>query len=448
MAIDIKSPDGLAVRKLIPLATLSNLHFEALCMEITVEEAGKGAVLFKKGDDDQDLVYLLSGEVFLQAQGLFVEAISAGSVAAQFSLAHQNPRQVDAVANTDIRYVNVKRDLLDNPPTVYYEEEENNYLVTEVVEQQPDDWMTNILKSPVFQRLPAANLQQILLGFQEVRFHKEEIIVEQGQKDDYYYLIKKGQCLLTRKPTPTAKPIKLAKFRSNDSFGEDSLISGSPSNFSITAITDISLLRLPKEKFITLIKEPLLSYIDFKNALQQQKQGATLIDVRLPDDYQANHVDGSINTPFFSLRMQVKNLDRSKKVIVICADGKLSEAAAFYLIKCNFQALILKGGMKNIPPEEIKKPPAKFDISDVGGNILDHVGSIEPNDQPAADDEFEEDLADYETDISNQLSDLITENEILRQSNQLLTQKYAKLLAEKKLLEQQLKAINGHSAEL
>ncbi len=75
MTIDVNSEDGLIIRKLIPLATLPGARFNALCAEMTVEEIQDG-FLFKKGDVSPELVYLISGEVTLQAAGLVVEVIA------------------------------------------------------------------------------------------------------------------------------------------------------------------------------------------------------------------------------------------------------------------------------------------------------------------------------------------------------------------------------------
>ena len=80
---------------------------------------------------------------------------------------------------------------------------------------------------------------------------------------DYYYLIKNGKCELTRKPPPNAKEIRLAQLATGDTFGEDSLLSDAPRNVTITALTDISLLRLNKQQFVSLIKEPSLTFITY-----------------------------------------------------------------------------------------------------------------------------------------------------------------------------------------
>ncbi|MGZ5050391.1 MAG: cyclic nucleotide-binding domain-containing protein [Methylobacter sp.] len=215
-------------------------------------------------------------------------------------------------------------------------------------QNDPDDWMTALLRSPIFQHLPPTNLQKILMSLEAVHFRTGEIIVDQGEVGDYYYLIKNGRCVLTRKPSPNAKEIKLAELADGDTFGEDSLLSGAPRNVTITALTDISLLRLNKTDFISLIKEPSLKFVSYTQMLEAVEQGAVLLDVRSPDEYQVNHLDNSINEPFFSLRMQLKTLNRGKTFIVVCADGKTSEAAVFLLLRHKINAMILQGGMAGI----------------------------------------------------------------------------------------------------
>ncbi len=224
-------------------------------------------------------------------------------------------------------------------------------MAIEETEGKSDDWMTALLMSPIFQRLPPVNLQKILMGLEEVYFSKGDVILDQGAAGDYYYLIKNGQCLLTRKASPKAKEIKIRQLATGDTFGEDALLSGAPRDLTITAMTDMSLLRLSKQQFISLIKEPSLTFVNYTEMQEAMKQGAILLDVRTPEEYQDGHLDGSINKPFFSLRIQLKTLKRERPFIVVCHDGKTSEAAAFLLLKNKIAATVLKGGMMGVKAE-------------------------------------------------------------------------------------------------
>lgn len=432
MAVDVNSEDGRIIRKLIPLATLPGAQFSALCSDISVEEIHDG-FLFKKGDIAPELVYLISGEVSLQASGLVVEVISADLDSAKFALAHQIPRKIDAVSIGNVRFLRLGPNIIEKTPALT-NKEEKSYMVIDENEGDPNDWMTALLRSPIFQRLPPSNLQKILMGLEAVHFKKGEIIIEQGAPGDYYYLIKSGQCLLTRKPTPNAKEIKLAQMANGDTFGEDSLLSGGARNGTITALTDIVLLRLDKDRFTSLIKEPSLKFVDYDGMREAIKRGAILLDVRSQDDYEKNNLDGSINLPFFSLRMLLKTLNHDKPVIVVCQDGKVSEAAAFLLLRNKIDATILRGGMSGLgfgsaapgtPEPESKTPVAA--TPQIEKKLHDKTVEAASN-------------TSLET-LEHQLKALKLENETLKSANRQLTDKCLKLELDKQNAEKQCRIL-------
>lgn len=357
MPVDIHSKEGQIIRQLIPLSTIPADQFEALCKKISVEETKANTFLFKRNNTKNDLVYLIKGSIRLQSDNLIVENISSGTESAKFALAHQIPRKIDAYTLSTVRFLRLDSNLLNMPYNISDEQEENNYMTTDESEDDNDnngDWMTTLLKSPIFRALPPANLQLIIMSLKEVQFNKGEFIIKQGEPGDYYYLIKKGHCLISRKPSANAKEIKLAQLNTHDTFGEDSLLSSLPRNVSVTALTDVSLIRLNKDKFLTLIKEPSLKFIQHSELPDALINGAMLIDVRTPDEYKKHHLPQSVNVPFFSLRVHLKSIDKRKPVIVICENGKASEAAAFLLLRNRIQAQIVKGGMESELPEIIK----------------------------------------------------------------------------------------------
>jgi rhodanese-related sulfurtransferase len=112
-----------------------------------------------------------------------------------------------------------------------------------------------------------------------------------------------------------------------------------------------------------LIKQPSLKYIDYAEMMEYVDKGADLIDVRGPDEYKRYHLPHSISVPFFSLRMYLKTLNRQHPIIVVCKNGRTSEAAAFVLLRHKFTALILQGGLDALD-QELLKSPASFAIDD------------------------------------------------------------------------------------
>jgi len=445
MSVDIHSEDGVIIRQLIPLSTLPSNQFELLCKDMVVESIKKNEFLFKRNDSTNELLYLIDGTVTLQSDTLKVESIKSGAESSRFALAHQNPRKIDAFTNTAVRFLRLNVDIISNLPSLSYEEE-NSYMVTDEIEEDnnsDDDWMATLLKSPIFKALPPQNLQQIIMGLEEVIVEKGEKIITQGEEGDFYYLIKKGQCLLSRKPSENAKEIKLGLLRSQDTFGEDSLLSGLPRNVSITAVTKTKLLRLSKDKFISLIKKPALKFISHTDVNNEIAKGSLLLDVRPPDEYKVNHLPNSINMPFFSLRMQLKTFDKKKGIVVVCADGKASEAAAFLLLRHKIDALNVDGGMEKAPPQQAEKPmtAAAFAIDDGIETLTDGTNTHQSNEE-SIDDLTGEDLI-AQGDVSNTGS-----QDNLQLENQKLKQMVAKLTADKEMLEKKYRILYKQSEKL
>ncbi len=304
-------------------------------------------------------------------------------------------------------------------------------------ENNDDDWMTTLLKSPIFSNLPPANLQQIIIKLEEIEYEKGELIISQGDSGDFYYLIKHGQCLLSRKPTPGSKEIKLGQLSDHDTFGEDSLLSGEPRNVNITALTDISLLRLSKDNFISLIKKPSLQFIDNKEIEEQVRNGATLLDVRTTDEYKKNHIPDSINVPFFSLRMQLKSFDRENPIIVVCANGKTSEAAAFLLLRHHISTLIVDGGMEKvagaIETVQAEKPEQASETKKTDNSSIDAKKTTEISELPKANSKYnKEPVKESKPTISTESSaDIQAQQSVLEKENQQLKQDIQNLITEK-----------------
>jgi len=293
------------------------------------------------------------------------------------------------------------------------------------------------LRSPIFQRLPPANLQKILMSLEVVHFKAGEIILEQGGAGDYYYLIKQGQCLLTRKPSPNAKEIKLAQLANGDTFGEDALLSGATRNVTITALTDIVLLRLGKQQFISLIKEPSLKFVDEAGMQEAVSRGALLLDVRSQDEYENQRLDGSINAPFFSLRMQLKAISHERPVVVVCQDGRTSEAAAFLLLRHKIDAMILSGGMDSLAAfAPSSSPEGRSNIAPESENEapLSGDGRVESNDGKPV--------------LENQVSALKLENDALKSANQQLNEQCMQLECDKQNAEKQCRILRKQMEKL
>ena len=66
------------------------------------------------------------------------------------------------------------------------------------------------------------------------------------------------------------------------------------------------------------------SSVDYKELV---KNGAQIIDVRTPAEYNGGHIKGSKNVPLQSLNQNLGKINKNKPVITCCASGARSAAA-------------------------------------------------------------------------------------------------------------------------
>ena len=423
MAVYPKSEEGQALRKLFPLATMPAQQFKELCSEINVTEMPQGSLLFNRGDVTDSFIYLLKGTVSLEADEFLFETIKAGTDAAKFALAHQFPRKVSARALDNVSFISLGLNVFDKTDSDY-NEQKNVYMV-ENDDTEADasiDWLAALLQSPVFQRLPAVNLQQVLMSLEEVKFTKGEVIFHQGDAEDYCFLIKKGRCSLSRKASERAKEIKYMELSAGDTFGEEAILTGERRNMTVTAVSDMQASRIDADRFLKFIKEPALKYIDYGDLEQERAQNPELLilDIRPATEYNTNHIDGSRNIPFFSLRMFINELIKeTDKVIIVCADGRSSDAAAFELIKHNINALVLTGGMQSVPNDNVEA------IDENETELVEQEQAIETN----TPDDFEPGLQQENQTLKADNERLTTELALFKKQYRLLYKQTEKLKA-------------------
>jgi len=331
--------------RLVPIDGLGPERQRQLAANSVLEQFDAGDVIFEEGSQDGTSYYVLEGEVALTSKRTGASrTVTGGSDEAVYPLANLKPRQFTGKANTPARLLRVDSELLDKLLTF---DQMGGVEVTEFEGDEADAaWMRRLLESPALLRLPAANLQQLFTRFEEVPMKSGQIIIRQGDKGDFYYVIKQGRCRVVLKPGAEQKMVALADLAEGDGFGEEALLSNAPRNATIAALTDGALMRLAKEDFVRLLKEPLLERVSSQDLAGLVQAGAGLIDVRLPGEHQRASLKGSINIPLRQLRKQIGSLDRNRRYIVYCDTGNRSQAAAYLMAERGFDVAVLRDGIQ------------------------------------------------------------------------------------------------------
>ncbi|TDJ19123.1 MAG: cyclic nucleotide-binding domain-containing protein [Gammaproteobacteria bacterium] len=348
-----------AVRELIPINGLPAQHQEEVLRQGKVVKYRKGRYIFKQGDKDNFSFFVIEGQLELVADGQLVKQVNSHTQAARHALAQLQPRQLSARAKTPLQVFKIDRTVLDRLLSDdRFDDEGSQVEVLDLEDASGGDWMTRMLGSDLFSRLPAANIQSVFTNMEAVEALAGEVIVEQGSTGDYYYIIQSGRCLVTRQSVTNGAMSKLAELSEGDCFGEEALVSESTRNATVTMLTDGQLMRLAKEDFNELIKKPTLSSVTYNQAIKLTEEGAVWLDVRFADEHKATGIRGSSNLPLNVLRSKMRTLDIDKRYVVYCDSGGRSSAGAFLLAQRGFDACYLAGGLIHSPMGAPTKAPA------------------------------------------------------------------------------------------
>ena len=342
------------LRSFSPLDGLKSENLHALARKTAMHSLSQGRQLFKEGDSDKRTYYVVSGVLELMHEGRSVLVIRGGSPEARNPVAPGNPRRYTArVVSERMDYVAIDSDTLDMMLTW---DQTGSYEVNElrgVGEEGPisDDWMTNLLQTKAFHKIPPANIQAIFMRMQRVDYKPGEIIIKQGDEGDYFYVVVKGRCAVTRETPLNRDGIKLAELGIGDTFGEEALISDAKRNASVAMTTEGALMRLAKQDFRTLLNEPMLEWVDMDAARTLVASGAKWLDVRLPSEFDNYRMEGALNLPLYFIRLKLRALERDVHYVVCCDTGRRSSAGAYILCERGFNASVLKGGLAAYPEQ-------------------------------------------------------------------------------------------------
>jgi CRP-like cAMP-binding protein len=327
-----------------PIDSLKKDNLGALVKKTKVRDAQPGEALFREGDAEKRTFYILSGTVELREGSQPASKITGGTDDARNPLSPKLPRRHTVVAVTGVEYFTIDSDLLDVMLTW---DQTGSYEVSELrgESSSSDDWMTTLLQTKAFHKIPPANIQAIFMRLQQTNYKAGDVVIKQGDEGDYFYVITRGKCVVTRETPLNKEGIRLAELQVGDTFGEEALISEAKRNATVAMETDGSLMRLGKDDFRKLLNEPMLDWLDAAQADKVIQEGGQWLDVRLPSEFEAYHNEGAINVPLYFIRLKLKTLDSSVKYVVCCDTGRRSSAGAFILNERGFQTYVLKGGL-------------------------------------------------------------------------------------------------------
>ena len=343
-----KQADKHNLQDLVPLNALSDERFAEVSGKIVIEEVKKGRYLFRKGERDNQSIYLLDGSIILiDGHRKVTGEVMAGTDISRYPIANQQPRTLSARAVSKVVIARIDSGLLDVFLTW---DQTSSTEATEIQAEDNEDWMTRMLQSEAFIKIPPAMIQRLLIKMQSHPVRKGTQVIRQGDDGDFFYTIHQGSCVVTR-TTEDGEEVKLAELSSGDCFGEESLVSDAKRNASVTMTADGLLMRLAKKDFVELLQKPLVRHVGYDEAVGMIDQGAVWLDVRSAGEHENSAFEDSVNIPLADLRGELPELVFNAKYVICCDTGRRSASAAFILSHKGFEVYVLDGGMNSLATE-------------------------------------------------------------------------------------------------
>lgn len=378
--------DKKVLRSLVPLNSLSQVHFKEVTKNAVVEKIPSGKYLFQQGMRDSYTFYVLSGEVSILNGQTVIGSIKGGSKQSRQPLPNEQPRKFSARAKTKITVMRIDSSLLD---VLLDWDQSGQYEVSEIQSDDNEDWMSKMLRSELFAHVPAQNIQKMIMRMQEVRYKAGDSVIKQNDPGDSYYVVKSGQCVVSRQSANDDKPVLIAELRDGDSFGEEALLSDGFRNASVNMISDGVLMRLSKHDFQELLQDLLVTKVNWSEAQALVKEGAYWLDVRTPEEYVLGSIAGSKNIPHANIRSLKDKLDINDVYIVFCNNGHISASTVFILGQYGFDAVLLEDGLLSAPADALENQPSQElqnnqnTVSEVDVPVVEQVSNTKPEKKKA-----------------------------------------------------------------
>jgi rhodanese-related sulfurtransferase len=105
-----------------------------------------------------------------------------------------------------------------------------------------------------------------------------------------------------------------------------------------------------------------LPSVDAETARDLVRDGAVLLDVREPNEWNAGHAPQAAHLPLGRINEASKKVKGGKRVVVVCRSGNRSRSATKTLISMGYDAVNLSGGMTA--------------WAQAGGQVVDRSGRV------------------------------------------------------------------------
>ncbi|MCK5881854.1 MAG: cyclic nucleotide-binding domain-containing protein, partial [Sinobacterium sp.] len=312
----------------VPLCELSEEQYAFLAESSELVNLFSGQDLVKLGDTQPSHLYLVHGTLLLEDISGHKREISSSDVDAKLPISHIFPRRSTVSASSDAQVLKVPSELLEK---MLCWGQVARCLLAEVAKDADYEegylWIKRLFQSRLFYKVPPTNILGVLNSFIALNVNAGDRVIEEGDEGSCCYLIKSGEAdvFLGGNNEP------VATLNVGSVFGEDALVNNMPRNASVVMRSDGILMKLEKQAFYELLKQPMVTAIAAASVEGLLIKGTQLIDVRTQAEFDSGHHVKAMNLPLSLSYLKSALLDREKQYIAYSGSEDRAKTGAFLL---------------------------------------------------------------------------------------------------------------------
>ncbi|XP_034053560.1 cGMP-dependent protein kinase 2 [Gymnodraco acuticeps] len=251
------SETNLIVKAIQKNDFLSRLDDEQTAMMVdllAVSSFKPGEDVIKEGTEGDSMYIVAAGELVVTQAGRNLRSLTTGDVFGELAILYNCKRTATVKAKTAVRLWSMERQTYRT-------------IITNKSKKKREQLMGFLKTSHTLKDLNNVQLSKIIDSMEEVKYQDKDVIVREGAEANTFYIILKGEVLVTKNVNGHQKQIR--RMGKGEHFGEQALIREVLRTATCSADGPVTCFSIDKEVFEETIPIEHLELFDDSKVLQE-----------------------------------------------------------------------------------------------------------------------------------------------------------------------------------
>ncbi|XP_039637114.1 cGMP-dependent protein kinase 2 [Perca fluviatilis] len=213
-----------------------------------------GDDIIKEGSEGDSMYIVAAGELLVTQAGRNLRSLTTGDVFGELAILYDCKRTATVKAKTAVRLWSMERQTYRT-------------IITNKSKKKREQLMGFLKTSHTLKDLNDVQLSKILDSMEEVKYQDKDVIVREGTEANTFYIILKGEVLVTKNVNGHQKQIR--RMGKGEHFGEQALIREVLRTATCSADGPVTCFSIDKEVFEETIPIEHLELFDDSKVLQE-----------------------------------------------------------------------------------------------------------------------------------------------------------------------------------